>query len=102
MGSPDFARDRKLIQDQAARWRIPAIYGDGAREGALMTYGTNEEELDRQAATYVNRILRGANPGDLPIEQPTKFKLVVNFKTAKAIGLTMPQSLLLQVDEIID
>ena len=102
MGSPDFARDRKRIMELAARWRLPAIYADGARDGGLMTYGATEEELDRQVASYVDKILKGANPGDLPIEQPTRFRFVINLKTAKAIGLTMPQSLVLQADQVID
>ncbi len=103
MGSPVFQRDRKLISDLAARWRMPAIVGSrsSAQDGLLMAYGTIEEELDRQAARFVDRILRGANPGDLPIEQPTKFELVINLKAAKTLGLTIPQSLLLRADEVI-
>ena len=102
MGSPVFARDRKLIVELAARWRIPAIYGSGGREGGLMAYGTFEEELDRQAAGYVDKILRGAHPGDLAVQQPTRFEFVINRKTAKALGLTLPRSLLLQADEVIE
>jgi putative ABC transport system substrate-binding protein len=69
--------------------------------GGLIAYGTNIPEQFRQAATFVHKILRGAKPADLPIEQPTKFELVVNLKTAKALGLTIPQSVLLRADEVI-
>src|SRR6266536_144807 len=94
--SPQFSRDRKSIIELAARRRIPAIYewGAFAGEGGLMGYGPSRAEMDRQAAKLVDKILKGAKPGDLPIEQPTKFDLVINLKTAKALGLAIPQSLL--------
>lgn len=102
MSSPEFGRDRKSIIEQAARWRVPTMYGEGAREGALMTYAAPNEALDRQAATYVDRILRGAKAGELPVEQPTKYQFVINLKTATALGITIPQSMLLRADEVIE
>lgn len=102
MSSPDFSRDRKLLIDEAARWRVPAMFGDGTGEGALMTYAAPVEGLDRLAASYVDRIFRGAKAGDLPIEQPTKYQFTVNLRTAKALGITIPQSTLLRADLVID
>ena len=101
--SPRFSRERPAIIDAAAKRHIPAVYewGDMARAGGLLAYGPTFTELDRQVATFIDKILKGAKPGDLPIEQPTKFELVINMKTAKALGLTIPQSILVQAAEVI-
>jgi len=94
---------RRILVDLAATHRIAAVYEVQVfvASGGLMSYGVNLAEMERRAATYVDRILRGAKPADLPIEQPTKFELVINLKTAKALGLTIPASLLLRADEVI-
>jgi putative ABC transport system substrate-binding protein len=101
--SPMFNTQRRRLVDLAAKNRLPAVYpwGEAVDAGGLMAYGANAADAFRRAATYVDKILKGAKPGDLPVEQPTKFELVINLKTAKALGLTIPQSLLLQADEII-
>jgi putative ABC transport system substrate-binding protein len=95
---------RRLIIDLAAKHRLPAIYGSGefAHAGSLITYSVNDPRQYYRAATYVDKILKGAKPGDLPIEQPTQFELVINLKTAKALGLTIPPSLLQRADKVIE
>jgi putative ABC transport system substrate-binding protein len=94
---------RKTIVDLAAAHRIAAVYELRyfVEPGGLVSYGVNVPEMQRRAAAYVDKILKGAKPADLPVEQPTKFDLVINLKTAKALGLTIPQSLLLRADEVI-
>jgi len=98
-----FYDQRTRIAELAARSRLPAIYSvkDYAEVGGLMAYGVDLHESFRRAATYVDKILKGAKPADLPVEQPTKFELVINLKTAKALGLTIPPSLLQRADEVI-
>jgi putative ABC transport system substrate-binding protein len=98
-----FLIERRRLVDLAAKHRLPAVYPwrDGVDAGGLMAYGANVADLYRRAATYVDKILKGAKPGDLPVEQPTRFELVINLKTAKALGLTIPQSLLQRADEVI-
>jgi putative ABC transport system substrate-binding protein len=100
---PFTVNHRVQIIDFAARNRLPAMYGlrQFVDSGGLLSYGANLADLSRRGAEYVDKILRGAKPGDLPIQQPTKFELVTNLKTAKALGLTIPQSLLLRADEVI-
>jgi putative ABC transport system substrate-binding protein len=95
---------RRALVDLAATHRIAAIYEVQVfvEMGGLMSYGVDLSEMERRAAVYVDRILRGARPADLPIEQPTKFNLVINVKAGKAIGLTIPRSLLLQADQVIE
>ncbi len=94
---------RQLIIDQAARTRLPAIYqwGEAVRVGGLLSYGPTRAEVFRALAAKIDRVLKGAKPSDLPVEQPTKFELVINLKTAKALGLTIPPSLLQQADQVI-
>ena len=91
------------IIDFVAKSRLPAMYQvpDNAVAGGLMAYGASLPELFRRAALYVDKILKGAKPADLPVEQPTKFELVINLKTAKALGLTIPQTILLRADQVI-
>jgi putative ABC transport system substrate-binding protein len=95
---------RTPIMLAAARNNVPAVYSLSAfaRDGGLLCYGVDLVELWRRAATYVDRILRGEKPGDLPVQFPAKYEIVVNLKTAKALGLTVPQSILLRADEIIE
>jgi putative ABC transport system substrate-binding protein len=88
----------------AARNNVPAVYiaSDFVRDGGLLSYGADQVDLFRRAASFVDRILRGEKPGDLPVQFPAKYEMVVNLKTAKALGLTVPQSILLRADEVIE
>jgi len=98
-----FFVERTRLVDRAAKNRLPAVYAlrEFVDAGGLMAYGASSADMYRRAATYVDKILKGAKPTDLPVEQPTKFELVINLKTAKVLGLTIPQSLLVRADEVI-
>jgi putative ABC transport system substrate-binding protein len=100
---PRFVKEASQIVELAAKRRIPAVYEwpFSAEEGGLMAYGPKIVELEARAASFVDRILKGAKPGNLPVEQPTKFELIINLKTAKALGMTIPQSVLLRADKVI-
>jgi len=104
LGGRMLFEERGRVVGLAAKKRLPAVYGskEYVDVGGLMAYGPNIQDLFRRAATYVDKILKGAKPADLPIEQPTKFDLVINLKTAKALGLTIPPSLLFRADQVIE
>jgi putative ABC transport system substrate-binding protein len=104
IGSPPLFTERKRIADLALKHRLPTVVGgrEYAEAGGLFSYAVSYPELFRRAAVYVDKILKGAKPADLPVEQPTKFEVVINLKTAKALGLTIPPSLLLRADQLIE
>jgi ABC-type uncharacterized transport system substrate-binding protein len=104
LANPLTIRNRDLIILLAARYRLPAIYmlRYFATSGGLIAYGSNQLEQWRSAAGYVDRILKGENPGDLPVQAPSKYELVINLKAARAIGLDLPPSLLARADEVIE
>jgi ABC-type uncharacterized transport system substrate-binding protein len=103
LASPVLNSHRMQVVELAANRRLPAVYDrrDFGEAGGLMTYGVSVADLDRRAATYVDKILKGAKPADLPVEQPTKFELVINLKAAKQIGLTIPPNVLARADRVI-
>jgi putative tryptophan/tyrosine transport system substrate-binding protein len=104
LGSAMFFSERTRFVDLAAKNRLPVVYPqrEFVEAGGLMSYGPDLADLFRRVATYTDKILKGAKPADLPVEQPTKFELVINLKTAKALGLTIPPSLLLRADQVIE
>jgi putative ABC transport system substrate-binding protein len=101
---PFFQQERNQIVALAAKQRLPSIgtYAEFVEAGGLLAYGTNLGEINRRAATYIDKILKGAKPGDLPVEQPMRFDLVVNLKTAKALGLTMPPEIMVRATRVIE
>jgi putative tryptophan/tyrosine transport system substrate-binding protein len=97
-------KHRDLIVGMAARHRLPTVFSDrfNIKSGGLLSYGADTDDLYRRAASYIDRILRGENPSDLPVQQPTKFELIINVTTAKALGLEIPPTLLAGADEVIE
>ena len=104
LGTPPLFAERQRLGELAITYRLPTMHDsrDYVDAGGLMSYSPNYDDLYRRAATYVDKILKGAKPADLPVEQPTKFELVINLKTARALGLTIPPSLLLRADQVIE
>jgi putative ABC transport system substrate-binding protein len=102
--TPVFQLERRRLVDLAAEHRLPAVFPfrNFVEAGGLMSYGPNLRDLNRRAAIYIGKILKGTKPSDLPVEQPTKFELVINLKTAKALGIVAPPSLLARADEVIE
>jgi putative ABC transport system substrate-binding protein len=103
-GDPAFSVHRRQLARLAAKHRLPAIYTNRpfVEDGGLMSYAPDFPEIWRRGAAYVDKILRGANPAELPVEQPTRFELVINLKTAEALGVTIPPTLLARADEVIE
>ena len=101
---PIFTEHISRLVDLTARIRLPAMFSrkEHVEAGGFMSYGTNYSDMHRRAAAYVDKILKGAKPADIPVEQPTKFELVINLNTAKALGLTVPPSILARADEVIE
>jgi len=103
-GDPMLGVHRARLAELAVQYRLPSMHTNRphVQAGGLMCYGPSFSDLWRRAAAYVDKILKGARPADLPVEQPTKFELIINLKTAKAIGVEIPQSMLLRADEVIE
>jgi putative ABC transport system substrate-binding protein len=103
LAGPVLERQRKRVADLAAKSRLPAMYfnSEFVEAGGLMSYGPDIVDLYRRAVTYVDKILKGTKPADLPVEQPTKFELVINLKTAKQIGVTIPPNVLARADKVV-
>jgi putative tryptophan/tyrosine transport system substrate-binding protein len=104
LASPYLLSNRARVADVAMKARIPTMYyaSDFVKDGGLMSYGVNTIDLFRRAASYVDKIVKGANPGDLPVEQPIRFEFVINLRSARAIGLTVPPAVLVRADEVIE
>lgn len=104
VSSQHIVANARRIVDFAGRHRLPLVGGWGGwvQAGGLVSYGPDVEDMIRQAARYLDPVLKGANPGDLPVQQPTRFELFINLKTAKALGLDIPESLLLRADKVIE
>ena len=104
MASPLIVAERVALARVAVKYRLPGMFPfkENVESGGLMSYGADRDDLYRRAATYVDKIIKGVKPADLPVEQPTKFELVINLKTAKALGLTVPPKLLFTADEVIE
>jgi putative ABC transport system substrate-binding protein len=104
LGDSILLNQRRQIAELAAKKRLPAIYSltEHAEAGGLMGYGANAVDVERRAAYFVDKILKGAKPADIPVEQPTKFELVVNIKTAKTLGIKIPDSIMLRADKVIE
>jgi putative ABC transport system substrate-binding protein len=104
LGDPVFRSQQKRVADLALRKRLPSIFprSENVEVGGLMSYGASLADMYRQAAVYVDKILKGAKPGDLPVEEPTRMYLVINHRTAKALGLTIPPGLLRRADQVIE
>jgi putative ABC transport system substrate-binding protein len=104
LGSSRFFSEWRRLVELAAKNRLPAMYPwrEGVDAGGLMAYGPDLADVFRRTASYVDKILKGAKPGDLPVERPTKFEVVINLKTAKALGLTIPSPLLARADQVIE
>jgi putative ABC transport system substrate-binding protein len=102
--SPLLRSQRAVVVELSLKHRLAGMFGpkDNVEAGGLMSYFSDPDDIARRAATYIDKILKGAKPADLPVEQPTKFELVINLKTAKALGLTIPQSVLLRADQVIE